>query len=162
MSALATLGSASMSCLAWLMNSLVGASGFSPPTLSPCWAFCARPIFRARSDVFETAISQIRRKVDWVFIATGWLHAAGRQPEKTYRSLDAEHLLWSYRVNAVGPGTIRTHMTEAAQTDTAARRRIHVVDRSGALRAGVDAMIAILEECDYDLSTYKTERRYQI
>lgn len=26
----------------------------------------------------------------------------------------------------------------------------------------VDAMIAILEECDYDLSTYKTERRYQI
>lgn len=26
----------------------------------------------------------------------------------------------------------------------------------------VDAMISILDECDYDLSTYKTERRYQI
>ncbi|MFP8784318.1 GAF and HD-GYP domain-containing protein [Planococcus plakortidis] len=26
----------------------------------------------------------------------------------------------------------------------------------------VDAMISILEECDYDLSTYKTERRYRI
>lgn len=46
----------------------------------------------------------------WVFVATGWLHEAGRQPEKTYRSLDAEHLLWSYRVNAVGPALLLKHL----------------------------------------------------
>jgi NAD(P)-dependent dehydrogenase (short-subunit alcohol dehydrogenase family) len=54
----------------------------------------------------------------WVFVATGWLHdvgkgaggGAGHEPEKTYRALDAEHLLWSYRVNAVGPALLLKHL----------------------------------------------------
>lgn len=44
--------------------------------------------------------------VQWVFIATGWLHDEHHQPEKTYRSLDAEALLHAYRVNAVGPALL--------------------------------------------------------
>lgn len=40
---------------------------------------------------------------DRVLIATGWLHDAVTQPEKTYRALDAQHLQKSYQLNAVGP-----------------------------------------------------------
>ncbi len=38
-----------------------------------------------------------------IFVATGLLHDATLQPEKTYRSLDPELLARSFRVNAVGP-----------------------------------------------------------
>ncbi|WP_308873535.1 NAD-dependent epimerase/dehydratase family protein [Thiothrix subterranea] len=44
-----------------------------------------------------------KAELDWVFIATGWLHDDTLQPEKTWRSLDADHLLRSYALNAVGP-----------------------------------------------------------
>ena len=37
-----------------------------------------------------------------IVVATGVLHD-GRQPERSFRQLDAEHLLRDYRVNAVGP-----------------------------------------------------------
>ena len=43
------------------------------------------------------------KKIDWVFIASGWLHDESTKPEKTYRSLEREHLLRSYNINAVGP-----------------------------------------------------------
>ncbi|MGB1257092.1 MAG: SDR family NAD(P)-dependent oxidoreductase [Thiolinea sp.] len=43
---------------------------------------------------------------DWVFIATGWLHNDNQMPEKTFRSLDAEHLLQSYALNAIGPALL--------------------------------------------------------
>lgn len=46
----------------------------------------------------------------WVFVATGWLHDAARQPEKSYRALDPEHLLWAYRINAVGPALLIKHL----------------------------------------------------
>ncbi len=42
-------------------------------------------------------------KVDWVFIASGWLHDKQMQPEKTYRTLSREQLLHSYNINAAGP-----------------------------------------------------------
>ncbi|SEB04320.1 NAD(P)-dependent dehydrogenase, short-chain alcohol dehydrogenase family [Thiothrix caldifontis] len=42
-------------------------------------------------------------EIDWVFIATGWLHDNNMQPEKTWRSLEADHLLHAYMVNAIGP-----------------------------------------------------------
>ncbi len=42
-------------------------------------------------------------KIDWIFIASGWLHNDQMKPEKTYRSLTREHLLHSYNINAVGP-----------------------------------------------------------
>ena len=41
--------------------------------------------------------------IDWVFVASGWLHDEQTKPEKTYRSLEREHLLHSYNINAVGP-----------------------------------------------------------
>ena len=41
--------------------------------------------------------------IDWVFIASGWLHDEQMKPEKTYRSLTREQLLHSYNINAIGP-----------------------------------------------------------
>ncbi|MEE1657702.1 SDR family NAD(P)-dependent oxidoreductase [Microvirga sp. CF3062] len=45
-----------------------------------------------------------------VLVATGLLHAADYQPEKTYRSLDPELLARSFRVNAIGPAIVAKHM----------------------------------------------------
>lgn len=42
-------------------------------------------------------------KFDLVFIASGFLHDAQQQPEKSYRQITADHLLRSYQLNAVGP-----------------------------------------------------------
>ena len=43
-----------------------------------------RLIRRAVSNIPDTP------PIDWVFIATGWLHDSEHQPEKTYRSLGRE------------------------------------------------------------------------
>lgn len=43
-----------------------------------------------------------------LFVATGVLHA-GNDPERTYKSLSAEHLLRDYRINAVGPALVARH-----------------------------------------------------
>jgi len=48
--------------------------------------------------------------IDWVFVAAGWLHSSEHKPEKTYRSLDTEHLLHAYRINAVGPALLVKHL----------------------------------------------------
>nr|MDJ0740379.1 SDR family NAD(P)-dependent oxidoreductase [Gammaproteobacteria bacterium] len=47
---------------------------------------------------------------DWVMVATGWLHDRAHSPEKTFRALDAEHLMQAYRVNAVGPALLIKHL----------------------------------------------------
>ena len=44
--------------------------------------------------------------IDWVFIATGWLHDERYRPEKTYKSLDAHHLMHAYRINTIGPALL--------------------------------------------------------
>ena len=45
-----------------------------------------------------------------VIVATGLLHdGSGLQPEKTWRTLEAEALQRAYRVNAVGPALIAKH-----------------------------------------------------
>ncbi|MEP1211313.1 SDR family NAD(P)-dependent oxidoreductase [Parasphingorhabdus sp.] len=41
-----------------------------------------------------------------VFVATGLLHDHSKGPEKNFRQLDADWLLKSYQVNAVGPALI--------------------------------------------------------
>jgi NAD(P)-dependent dehydrogenase (short-subunit alcohol dehydrogenase family) len=46
----------------------------------------------------------------FILVATGLLHDAALQPEKTYRALDPEHLLRSFRVNAIGPALVGKHM----------------------------------------------------
>ena len=45
-----------------------------------------------------------------VIVATGLLHDGRQQPEKSYRALDADALLESYRINAVGPALVARHM----------------------------------------------------
>lgn len=45
-----------------------------------------------------------------ILVATGLLHDATLQPEKTYRALDPEHLLRSFRINAIGPALVGKHM----------------------------------------------------
>jgi NAD(P)-dependent dehydrogenase (short-subunit alcohol dehydrogenase family) len=57
-----------------------------------------------------------------VFVATGVLHN-GPSPERTYRSLSAEHLLRDYRVNAIGPALIAKHFLPLLPRD---RRAVFV------------------------------------
>nr|WP_321985844.1 SDR family NAD(P)-dependent oxidoreductase [uncultured Lichenicoccus sp.] len=45
-----------------------------------------------------------------VLVATGLLHGAGIQPERSWRALDAEAMMLAWRVNAVGPALIAKHM----------------------------------------------------
>ena len=59
--------------------------------------------------------------IDWVFIATGWLHDSEHRPEKTYKSLDAEHLLHAYRINAVGPAILVKHLVDRLNPATGSR-----------------------------------------
>jgi NAD(P)-dependent dehydrogenase (short-subunit alcohol dehydrogenase family)/flavin reductase (DIM6/NTAB) family NADH-FMN oxidoreductase RutF len=54
-------------------------------------------------------------QVDWVFIASGWLYDETTKPEKTYRSLQREHLLKSYNINAVGPVLFVSRFLTAAK-----------------------------------------------
>ncbi|WP_114184763.1 SDR family NAD(P)-dependent oxidoreductase [Microvirga aerophila] len=46
----------------------------------------------------------------FILVATGLLHDTALQPEKTYRTLDPEHLLRSFRVNAIGPALVAKHV----------------------------------------------------
>ena len=45
-----------------------------------------------------------------VVVATGLLHDPSMQPEKSYRALDADSLMRSYRINAIGPALVAKHM----------------------------------------------------
>lgn len=67
-----------------------------------------------REDSIEQALAEIHATapIDWVFVATGWLHDAETQPEKTYRSLQADHLLRSFRINAIGPALLVKQLLE--------------------------------------------------
>jgi NAD(P)-dependent dehydrogenase (short-subunit alcohol dehydrogenase family) len=44
-----------------------------------------------------------------VIVATGFLHGAGFLPEKSWRSLDAQHLAQAFAVNAIGPALLMKH-----------------------------------------------------
>jgi NAD(P)-dependent dehydrogenase (short-subunit alcohol dehydrogenase family) len=63
-------------------------------------------------DRIREAIARIPGElpIDWVFVATGWLHDAGVSPEKTFRNLDADNLMHAYRVNAIGPALLLKHL----------------------------------------------------
>ena len=43
-----------------------------------------------------------------VFVATGVLHD-GQEPERSYRTLGADHMLRDYRINTVGPALVAKH-----------------------------------------------------
>ncbi len=59
----------------------------------------------SNDDSIQQAIADIPEAltIDWAFIASGWLHDEHTQPEKTHRSLNREHLLHAYNINAIGP-----------------------------------------------------------
>ncbi|MGB0866877.1 MAG: SDR family NAD(P)-dependent oxidoreductase [Granulosicoccaceae bacterium] len=43
---------------------------------------------------------------DWIFVASGWLHDSDTNPEKTFKSLERDHLHYAFDVNAVGPALL--------------------------------------------------------
>lgn len=43
-----------------------------------------------------------------VFVATGVLHS-GFEPERSYRTLDADHMARDYRINTIGPALVAKH-----------------------------------------------------
>lgn len=45
-----------------------------------------------------------------VLVATGFLHGDGRQPEKTWRHLNADKLAHDFAVNAIGPALVMKHV----------------------------------------------------
>lgn len=59
--------------------------------------------------------------IDWVFVATGWLHGDGRRPEKTYKQLTADNLALAYQRNAIGPALLVKHLAPSLATDRPAR-----------------------------------------
>lgn len=56
----------------------------------------------------EAAVLALAEKseIDWVFIATGWLHDKLYQPEKSFRSLSGDQLSKSYQINTFGPALL--------------------------------------------------------
>jgi len=56
----------------------------------------------------EAAVNELpeKSKIDWVFVATGWLHDDVHQPEKSWRSLSADQLTKSYQINTFGPALL--------------------------------------------------------
>jgi flavin reductase (DIM6/NTAB) family NADH-FMN oxidoreductase RutF/NAD(P)-dependent dehydrogenase (short-subunit alcohol dehydrogenase family) len=48
--------------------------------------------------------------IDWIFIASGWLHDEQMKPEKTYRSLTRKQLIHAYNINAAGPTLFITRL----------------------------------------------------
>ena len=45
-------------------------------------------------------------------VATGFLHDAAQQPEKTWRALDATAMARAFRLNAIGPALVAKHFCE--------------------------------------------------
>ena len=56
------------------------------------------------------AAQDLTGTVRLIIVATGTLHGPGVRPEKTFRALDGDALLQSYKVNAIGPALVAKHM----------------------------------------------------
>lgn len=77
----------------------------------------------ADEDSIREAITTIPEQpaIDWMLVATGWLHDAQRGPEKTYGQLDADSMLYAYRVNAIGPALLIKHLVPRLSAQRASR-----------------------------------------
>lgn len=51
-----------------------------------------------------------------IMVATGVLHD-GRQPERSLRQIEADHLMRDYRINAVGPALVAKHLLPLTPRD---------------------------------------------
>ena len=60
-------------------------------------------------DSIEAAFAAMLPTLRLVVVATGLLHGQGLQPEKSYRALDPEAMLRSYRINVIGPALVAKH-----------------------------------------------------
>lgn len=65
----------------------------------------------------ETAIAGLDGPFDLVFIATGLLHDAQQQPEKSVRMLDKVALDRSFAINATGPALVIRHVLPLVPRD---------------------------------------------
>ena len=63
------------------------------------------------------AIKAMNRPVELVFDATGYLHGEGFMPERSWRALEADHMLLDYRLNAIGPALLMKHFLPLLQRD---------------------------------------------
>lgn len=80
-------------------------SALSVETVDIAVDICDETSIRRAVDEIPDALSP-----DWLIVATGWLHDADHRPEKTYRSLDADHLIRAYTINAIGPALLVKHL----------------------------------------------------
>ncbi len=106
------LGAALVSALAEMpeVGRVIALSRTATPERSP-----AERVWRAPLDLLDepsiaAAAALVPRPLRLVIVATGLLHDAGLEPEKTFRALDPEALVRAYRVNAVGPALVAKHM----------------------------------------------------
>ena len=56
--------------------------------------------------------------LDFVFVATGVLHAADLRPEKTWRNLDAAAMARAFAINTTGPALIAKHTLGLLRRDS--------------------------------------------
>lgn len=99
---------------------------------------------------------------DIVIVATGRLHGHGLQPEKSMRVLDADTLMESYRINAIGPALIAKHVLPKLPRDrksvfAALSARVSSIsdNRSGgwhAYRASKAALNMLIRNCSIELA----------
>lgn len=68
------------------------------------------PSIAAMADCLSNQTPDGAGPIRLVIVATGMLHGQGLQPEKSYRALDADALMHSYRINAIGPALVAKHM----------------------------------------------------
>ena len=91
------------------LGGLLACSRSDPGLSRPCAAW-QRLDLEEEASIAEAAEST-SGPLHLVIVATGLLHdGAGLQPEKTWRTLEAEALVRAYRVNAIGPALIAKHV----------------------------------------------------
>ncbi len=106
------LGAALVSALSAMpeVGRVVALSRAAPVVLDPACRVWQAPVDLLDEASIAAAAALLPQPLRLVVVATGLLHAPGLQPEKTFRALDPEALLRSYRINAVGPAMVAKHM----------------------------------------------------
>ncbi len=106
------LGAALVSALAEMpeVGRVVAASRRAPPGRAPADRVWHVPIDLLDEASIAAVAAQVPGPLRLVLVATGVLHGAGLEPEKTFRALDPEALVRSYRINAVGPALVAKHV----------------------------------------------------
>ncbi len=106
------LGAALVSALAEMpeIGRVIALSRRATPGRNPADRVWHAPIDLLDEDSIAAAAALVPGPLRLVLVATGLLHGTGLEPEKTFRALDPEALVRSYRINAVGPALVAKHM----------------------------------------------------